>query len=220
MSDWRADDVARVGVGPAGRPRNPAAPGYAGVRSTSIGARTTSHGPAWGRLDGAPRKPGKGGSKEAETFESDPVRGTFPPPGQGRAPAGTECCVGSGDGNTKRTQGACGPCMEPRKRIFEEADVIVKAEGSTPGLKARSFPGAPPGSETMARLQGGHPGTWEALLSVQGSRESERLVVPRKPGNSPHGDPAEGRGRLVSEPRRERCREHRSPQASQRNKTG
>jgi len=39
------------------------------------------------------------------------------------------------------------------------------AEGRTPGLKARSFPGAPPGSETTARLQGGHPGTWEALSS-------------------------------------------------------
>ena len=61
-------------------------------------------------------KPGKGGSKEAETDESDPVRGRqLPSSGQGRAPAGTECCVRPGDGNAKRTQGAHGPCGKPRK---------------------------------------------------------------------------------------------------------
>jgi RNA-directed DNA polymerase len=31
-------------------------------------------------------------------------------------------------------------------------------------------------------------------------RESERPIVPTKPGNSPRGDPAEGRGRQVAEP--------------------
>ena len=33
-----------------------------------------------------------------------------------------------------------------------------------------------------------------------GARESERLIVPRKPGNPTRGDPVEGRGRRVAEP--------------------
>src|SRR5262249_59345243 len=34
----------------------------------------------------------------------------------------------------------------------------------------------------------------------KGGRKSERLIVPLTPGNPPHGDSAEGRGRLVNEP--------------------
>lgn len=60
----------------------------------------------------------------------------------------------------------------------------------------------------------------EPKRAWKGSRESERLVVPRRPGNSTREDPAEGRGRFVREPRRERCREHRTPTTSQRNKIG
>ena len=103
-----------------------------------------------------------------------------------------------------------GHAWSPEKGLVEEADVVARTEGNTPGLKARSFPGAPPGSETMARVQGGHPGTWEALLSVPvrkdrhyGGREgqpkrrrrtagSRSALLPKKQGNSPHGDPAEG----------------------------
>ena len=184
----------------------------------------------------APRKPGEGGSKEAETFESDPVRGDLPSSGQGRVPVGTECCARSGDGNAKRTQGARGPWYQPRKfksrggrrsacdgRQHPRAEDSVVPEDSSGvvehGTCARGSPrnlGGPAVSTDRWYTRREE----EPKRAWKGSRESERLVVPRRPGNSTREDPAEGRGRLVREPRRERCREHRSPTTSQRNKNG
>jgi hypothetical protein len=50
----------------------------------------------------------------AETFSATLCRWHDTHPAKAEPPAGTECCAGSGDGNTKRTQGARGPCIEPR----------------------------------------------------------------------------------------------------------
>jgi RNA-directed DNA polymerase len=50
---------------------------------------------------------------------------------------------------------------------------------------------------------GAREGTPDRRTTQEGGkvrRASERSTVPRKRGNPPHGDPAEGRGRLVAEP--------------------
>ena len=184
----------------------------------------------------APRKPGKGGSKEAETFESDPVRGDLP--SSGKAESRPEPSVARdpetetrsvhrehvgrgislerfGSGGGRRS--ACGGRQHPRAEgsvVPEDSSGVVE-HGTCARGSPRNLGGPAVSADRWYTRREAEP-----TRAWKGSRESERLVVPRRPGNSTREDPAEGRGRLVREPRRERCREHRSPTTSQRNKTG
>ena len=57
-----------------------------------------------------------------------------------------------------------GRVSEPRKLVVVEADVVTATEGS---IEVSTWPDTeiPPGSRSEACMHGGHPGTWETLVS-------------------------------------------------------
>ena len=72
------------------------------------------------------------------------------------------------------------------------------------GWPDRNTPGPKPASglvgDTNTDARGSNRPAKETKWDGKGGRESERSIVPAKPGNSCRGDPVEGRGRLVAEP--------------------
>ena len=85
--------------------------------------------------------------QEAETFESDPVRGELAPR-PAKAELQPEPSVAWDPETETRSvhREHAGRVLSPETKVIEEADVVVMAEGNTLGLKARLFPRAPPGS--------------------------------------------------------------------------
>ena len=191
-SRWRLDDD-----GPPREPRGPPT--------------------AASQLVGATRKSGKGGSKEAETFESDPVRGDLAPrPAKGRAQPEPSVARDPVNGNAKRTQGARGPCIEPRKGMGrggrrhrgdgrQHSRASARSLGSSSGVQdhgtcARGSPRnlGGPAVCTLSQRTGYLPegtGSTEARGQPKRRRkdggESERLTT-EEAGELAPGDPAEG----------------------------
>ena len=127
-----------------------------------------------------------------------PTRGEPSPlPRRGPRPThryGEGCRVPPGSKNAAKVQGVPqGPGRPGRLHPF-----------SGVGLPDPKAPGPPagvgPGGRDEHRRSGWYCQAKATKRGGRGGRESEGLVVPLRPGNPPHGDPAEGRGRRVTEP--------------------
>jgi hypothetical protein len=80
------------------------------------------------------------------------------------------------------------PAAPSRQRwVWELPNPKLQAPGSASDPEGETNTGARDGTANRRTTKGGR--------TVR--RESERLIVPRKRGNPPHGDPAEERGRRI-----------------------
>ena len=103
--------------------------------------------------------------------------------------------------------------MSPEIKLVAGADALAKAEGSIGALYwsgvADSVGVIEPGTHTWGLPRNLGDPVDLALVAYRqaketkrggmGGRDSERLIVPAKRGNSPSEDPAEGRGRRDAE---------------------